>query len=57
MKQPELATDVNVRGTLNVLMAAAEESARVVFASSSSVYGDQDTLPLEETFAPSPRSP
>jgi UDP-N-acetylglucosamine/UDP-N-acetyl-alpha-D-glucosaminouronate 4-epimerase len=57
MKQPELATDVNVRGTLNVLMAADEESARVVFASSSSVYGDQDTFPLDESFALSPRSP
>lgn len=57
MKQPDLATDVNVRGTLNVLMAAAEESARVVFASSSSVYGDQNTFPLEESFVPGPRSP
>lgn len=57
MKHPDLATDVNVRGTLNVLMAAAQESARVVFASSSSAYGDQATFPLEERFSPSPRSP
>jgi UDP-glucose 4-epimerase len=40
--------DVNVRGTLNVLNAAREESARVVFASSSSVYGDQEEFPLRE---------
>lgn len=49
--------DVNVRGTLNVLNAAREESARVVFASSSSVYGDQEEFPLREHQAPRPRSP
>src|SRR5438093_10047107 len=57
MAMPGLTTDVNVRGTLNVLLAAREESARVVFASSSSVYGDQDRFPLSEEFQPRPRSP
>ena len=50
-------TDVNVRGTLNVLSAAREHGARVVFASSSSVYGDQSRFPLSESFDPRPRSP
>ncbi len=55
--QPERTTDVNVRGTLNVLLAAREGPATVVFASSSSVYGDQSTFPLREDLAPLPRSP
>lgn len=55
--EPELFTDVNVRGTLNVLLAARRQGARVVSASSSSVYGDQDRFPLVETMYPSPRSP
>lgn len=54
---PERTTDVNVRGTLNVLLAARDASATVVFASSSSVYGDQSTFPLREDLAPLPRSP
>jgi nucleoside-diphosphate-sugar epimerase len=57
VEAPALTTDVNVRGTINVLMAAREESARVVFASSSSVYGDQDRFPLSEQLQPRPRSP
>src|SRR6185295_12603577 len=55
--QPERTTDVNVRGTLNVLLAAREARANVVFASSSSVYGDQPTFPLREDMAPLLRSP
>jgi nucleoside-diphosphate-sugar epimerase len=57
VEAPALTTDVNVRGTINVLMAAREESARVVFASSSSVYGDQEWFPLNELLQPRPRSP
>lgn len=57
IEQPERTTDVNVRGTLNVLLAAREHGARVVFASSSSVYGDQDRFPLREDMEPRPRSP
>jgi nucleoside-diphosphate-sugar epimerase len=57
MASPGLTTDVNVRGTLNVLLAAREESARVIFASSSSVYGDQEQSPLTEGLQPRPRSP
>jgi UDP-glucose 4-epimerase len=55
--EPEKTTEVNVGGTLNVLLAAREHGSRVVFASSSSVYGDRDTFPLVETMAPLPRSP
>lgn len=57
MKEPERVTEVNVLGTLNVLRAAQKEEARVVFASSSSVYGDQDRFPLREDLEPRPRSP
>ncbi|MEW6059679.1 MAG: NAD-dependent epimerase/dehydratase family protein [Actinomycetota bacterium] len=57
VRLPEATTDVNVRGTLNVLLAAKDESAAVVSASSSSVYGDQDVYPLREDMEPRPRSP
>jgi nucleoside-diphosphate-sugar epimerase len=57
MEQPGLTTDVNVRGTLNVLLAARDAGAVVVAASSSSVYGDQSEFPLRESMTPAPRSP
>ena len=55
--EPGLTTEVNVGGTLNVLLAARDVGARVVAASSSSVYGDQDRFPQEESMAPRPKSP
>src|SRR6476646_4145215 len=57
IEEPERYTDVNVLGTLNVLLAARERRATVVFASSSSVYGDQDRFPQTEEMALRPRSP
>jgi UDP-glucose 4-epimerase len=57
IREPETFTDVNVGGTLNVLLAARERPTTVVFASSSSVYGDQDVYPLREDLEPRPRSP
>lgn len=49
---------VNVNGTLNVLLAARDTGVgRLVFASSSSVYGDTPTLPKHEEMAPRPQSP
>ncbi len=49
---------VNATGTLNVLLAAKEAGVRrVVYASSSSAYGDTPTLPKREDQTPSPRSP
>jgi len=58
VQDPLTSSAVNVEGTLNVLLAARDESVRrVVFASSSSIYGNQDELPLRETMAPDPISP
>jgi UDP-glucose 4-epimerase len=55
---PLTTSTVNVGGTLNVLRAArAAEVARVVFASSSSVYGEGIELPRRESQAPAPLAP
>lgn len=49
VKKPQVVNAVNVTGTMNVLNCAIrEKSQRVVFASSSSVYGDQTLLPIAE---------
>jgi UDP-glucose 4-epimerase len=56
--EPEMTNAVNVTGTLNVLLAARDAGTRrVVFASSSSVYGDTPTLPKVEAMTPQPMSP
>jgi UDP-N-acetylglucosamine/UDP-N-acetyl-alpha-D-glucosaminouronate 4-epimerase len=56
--EPALNHDINVNGTFNVLMAARESGARrVVYAASSSAYGDTETLPKHEEMLPSPLSP
>jgi nucleoside-diphosphate-sugar epimerase len=48
----------NVVGTLNVLIAARDHHVRrVVYSGSSSVYGEQATLPLVETMTPNPLNP
>jgi len=58
IENPVLTSRVNILGTINVFKAAADNSCkRVVSASSSSVYGNQDRLPLQETMAPNPLSP
>lgn len=58
MNDPLLYNDVNVTGTLNVLLAAFEAKVkRVVFASSSSLYGDSERLPQTEEQLPRPVSP
>ncbi|MDQ6828504.1 MAG: SDR family oxidoreductase [Gemmatimonadota bacterium] len=55
---PVLSHAVNATGTLNVLVAARDAGVRrVVYASSSSVYGDTPELPKRETMLPRPRSP
>lgn len=55
---PSATNEVNVGGTLNVLLAASEKGVkRVVYASSSSVYGDSAKLPQSEDQTPSPISP
>ena len=49
---------VNVVGTINVLLAARDAGVRrLVFSGSSSVYGDQPHLPLNEEMRPNPLSP
>lgn len=58
IKDPITTNDVNVNGTLNILNAAIHEKvSRIVFASSSSIYGDNPSLPKVETLFPSPKSP
>src|SRR5262249_5887815 len=55
---PVSTNDVNVGGTLNLLMASREAGVRrVVYASSSSAYGDDPALPKVETLPRSPISP
>lgn len=58
MKNPQLYDEVNVKGTLNILVASHENKVkRVVFASSSSIYGDSTKLPQSEDQIPQPISP
>ncbi len=58
VEDPFTTHDINGTGTLNILMAAREMGVkRVIYASSSSVYGDSETLPKIETMTPLPKSP
>jgi UDP-N-acetylglucosamine/UDP-N-acetyl-alpha-D-glucosaminouronate 4-epimerase len=58
IQDPLTSTASNVTGTLNVLLAARDEDVRrVVFASSSSVYGPQKHYPQREDAAARPISP
>lgn len=58
INNPQLSHAVNTTGTLNVLLAARENGvSKVIYASSSSVYGDVPTLPKKEDMPPNPQSP
>src|ERR1700740_1055145 len=58
VKDPLETNRVNVDGTLNVLVAARDANVkRVVFAGSSSVYGETPTLPKREDMPAAPISP
>jgi UDP-glucose 4-epimerase len=58
VQDPLTSSAVNVEGTLNVLLAARDEGVRrVVFSSSSSVYGSRRDLPVTEDTPPDPLSP
>ena len=55
---PRTSLDAGITGTLNVLLAARDRGARrVVFASSSSIYGDTPVMPKHEDMTPKPLSP
>lgn len=58
IKDPISSNFVNVNGTLNVLVAARDNNVKkIVYASSSSVYGDTPTLPKKEDMKTRPLSP
>ncbi len=58
LDDPKETHRVNVEGTFNLLLAAREHKVkRFVFASSSSIYGDQKRLPLTEDMRPNPLVP
>ena len=58
IENPLASHQVNLTGTLNVLLAARDNSIKkVVYSSSSSVYGDTPTLPKREDMPPNPQSP
>jgi UDP-glucose 4-epimerase len=55
---PLTASEVNINGTLNIFQASRDAGVRrVVYASSSSVYGVDDVLPKVESMSPRPMSP
>jgi len=58
IREPVPSHEVNVDGTFNVLRACSEAKIRrVVYAASSSAYGDTEILPKVETMLPRPKSP
>jgi nucleoside-diphosphate-sugar epimerase len=58
IEDPIPSHEININGTFNVLRAAHEGRAgRVVYAASSSVYGDSPVLPKVESMVPQPKSP
>ncbi len=58
VEHPQETHDVNIQGTLNVLLAAKRHRVkRVVFACSAAVYGEDPELPKTESMAPVPISP
>lgn len=58
IQEPVPSHEVNINGTFNVLQAASAAGVkRLVYAASSSAYGDTDVLPKVETMVPRPKSP
>ena len=58
VEDPLTTHEVNVTGTLNILNASRDANVkRVIYASSSSVYGDTPSLPKKEDMFPTPQSP
>jgi UDP-glucose 4-epimerase len=55
---PKTAHEINVDGTLNVLLASKESNVKkVIYSASSSAYGNQKKLPLKESFRACPLNP
>jgi len=58
VKDPVTSHESNINGTLNLLLAARDARVRrIVYAASSSAYGDQPTQPKQEDMSPRPLSP
>src|SRR3989344_7910928 len=58
IEQPKLTNDINITGTLNVLLAARDAGVkRVVYSASSSAYGKNNPMPLKEDMPPEPIIP
>lgn len=58
IKDPLAPNEVNITGTLNVLLAARDNKVKkVIYSSSSTVYGDTPILPRKEDLLPCPQSP
>jgi len=58
IEDPLTTSEININGTLNILLASLKNKIkRVVYASSSSIYGDSPVLPKKEEMTPSPLSP
>ncbi len=58
IKDPLATHEVNITGTLNLLIVAKKEKVkRLIYASSSSIYGDSPELPKHEGMSPEPKSP
>lgn len=58
IENPVETSEVNVTGTLNVLVAAREGGVKkVIYSASSSAYGNQETMPLKEDMTANPLSP
>ncbi len=58
VEDPQTSHDVNVNGTFNLLMAAKNNGVkRVIYAASSSAYGDSEISPKHEGIIPAPLSP
>lgn len=58
VNEPRESHDININGTFNILLAAAEQKVRrVIYAGSSSAYGDTEESPKHEGIRPAPMSP
>lgn len=57
IKEPQRVDLVNAHGTLNVVLAAQQNNAKIVFSSSAAVYGDTKRVPVDEEDKLAPISP